>query len=222
MKRKYIYILMQLFTSICVVSVGFASWTFVSGDSIIASGSIKAEDIHSNDKYVELVSCDIFRYYDTGFLTGTGQYDSEGKEYQQITNQGKISYIYTIDLYDLKSSLDDQTSLKISFTLSHTDITNYTLIDDYASLSYLKLNDVVLSSPKVTSYKDNNTYTVVLDIYNEVSTYSGNADDESTRYLTLSFEYLFDTSSVDFYSEIYPCFSNNAFQFNQRIDVEFK
>ena len=209
MKRKYIYILIQLFTSICVVSVGFASWTFVSGDSIVASGNIKAENVHSDDKYVELVSCDIFRYYDTGFLTGTGQYDSEGKEYQQITNQGKVSYVYRIDLYDLKASLADQTSVKISFTLSHTDIPNYTLIDDYASISYIKLNDVVLSSPKVTSSRANNTYKIVLDIYDEVSTYNGNVDDDSTRYLTLSFEYLFDTSSVDFFTEIYPCFSES-------------
>ena len=62
----------------------------------------------------------------------------------------------------------------------------------------------------------------VPEVSTEHSINNGNVDDDSTRYLTLSFEYLFDTSSVDFFTEIYPCFSENTFQFNQRVDVEFK
>ena len=57
MGKKYIIILMQVLTSICMLSVGFASWTIVSGASLTAEGEIKAENVESNDRYIQMISC---------------------------------------------------------------------------------------------------------------------------------------------------------------------
>lgn len=119
MNKKYIYIFMQLFTSICLISVGFASWTFVSGDSITATGNIVAQDVHSTTEYVELTNQTSLKYYKSGFVTSNNT----------ISKTGFMSVEYTLHITNCKTlyPATDFNSLKI---LLYLDAIDYNIFND--------------------------------------------------------------------------------------------
>lgn len=203
MGKKYIIILMQVLTSICIVSVGFASWTIVSGVKIEESGTISAEDVHSNDKYIEYVSHDVFRYYDTGFVS------SSGKD-AQILLTGTLKYSYKLHLNNLIEDLDGKNSV-IKFSLTHPVIGNYQIISDFNKSATVKVGETVIATQR--NEISANTRYIEIKI-SELKNLQDGA--------TIVVEYTFAAQTVeDFKEKIYPCFVEPSFEFINKVDVLF-
>lgn len=119
MNKKYVYIFMQLFTSICLISVGFASWTFVSGDSITATGNIVAQDVHSTTDYVELTNQTKLKYYKSGFVASDNT----------ISKTGFMSVEYTLNIANCKT-LYPSTDFNTLKVLLYLDAIDYNIFSD--------------------------------------------------------------------------------------------
>lgn len=241
MKRKYIYIFMQLFTSICLISVGFASWTFVSGDSITATGNIHAENIHMYIRPYEDTSTEgpdhyeVFRYCDSGFLNGTGEYylDENGiqHEYQAVTQTGSLKYRYFIDLYECKTALEaakksnsSLNSFNIQFELSHPSILkdqsgSYEIITNYLTACTFTQSDGYTVND---NEKNTNKYILNLNFYNLVNSYDGSSTNANRNLyfeITYTFTYIKPETS-NFYNDLYKCFIDEDFEFIMKINVD--
>lgn len=123
MKKKYVYIFMQLFTSICLVSVGFASWTFVSGDSITATGNIYAEDVHN---YEDFITFDPenpiqgFKYCSGGFLDDN----------YKIVEYGECIVNLDLKVYNCSIQYAEYNSLKIELEFKYQDECDYNIFNN--------------------------------------------------------------------------------------------
>ena len=239
MGKKYIIIIMQVLTSICMLSVGFASWTIVSGASLTAEGEIKAENVESNDRYIQMISCDNFRYYDTGFLRT--EETQNGDKYQVIVTETSMTYNYQLDLYNLKEDMEGQSDLNILFTFSHPTIKvgnsedTYTIIADYFAGYEIETsyNYTIIGESDNTS---SNSYFLNISFKDLVNNYEGDGTDESTRYVDFKIKINFDLtanpeyndyideggkSEIYFKENVYNCFIDSNFGFIMKVDVEY-
>lgn len=225
MGKKYIIILMQVLTSICIVSVGFASWTIVSGVKIKESGTISAEDVHYNEKYISKTSHEVFRYYDTGFLAG------EDKT-TEIVQTAQIKYDYVLLLTnlatDLAKDLNGQTST-IKFTLSHAEIEGFAFIDKYLKSVVVLLGDVdkdtqeiVYTDLKIIGNKANNSYTIEITFdSNDFILAQTKAKDGDHLQIVYNFEVPKDGNDFNFETDIFPFISSAEFHFTHKLEVLF-
>lgn len=136
MKRKYIYIFMQLFTSLCLVSVGFASWTFVSGDTITAEGNIVAQDVNNFEEFIYFDG-DIegFKYCSSGFLTN---------DFKK-SNVGTTTVNLMVMLDNCKKQYSGSDSLKIDLEFKYKEENNTYNIFDVATITHtITLNENVV------------------------------------------------------------------------------
>lgn len=212
MKRKYIYILMQLFTSICVVSVGFASWTFVSGDSIIASGSIKAEDIIVDNEIVSIDQTNLsLKYYKTGFVS-TDEYGND-----TVSDKGILSVTYIINLEKYREKNPSHTNLDILINLdcvSTDDKFNLfnnqyiTCSDDLNFYITDKANDYSITlSNKNSNILNGSRYSVNFVL--------NNITDDTEKEIVITIDYAFQIVNKNhkkFYSDVYPKMSGITFK----------
>lgn len=220
MGKKYIIILMQVLTSICIVSVGFASWTIVSGVKIEESGTISAEDVHYNEKYISKTSHEVFRYYDTGFLAG------EDKT-TEIVQTAQIKYDYMLLITNLEEDLNDQNPT-IKFTLSHATIEGFAFIENYFSSVEVLLGSVDQSTQKIEYSKLDiignkiyNTYIIELTFDDSVSSLA-QAKDGDRLQIIYNFEVPEDGESFNFERDIFPKISSAEFHFTHKLEVLFE
>lgn len=188
MKKKYVYIFMQLFTSICLVSVGFASWTFVSGDSITATGNIYAEDVYEATNYIELTNQSKLRYYKTGFVTSENT----------VSKKGSISVEYTLDIINCKNiyPIENYNTLKVVLYL---DSNLYNIFED-TTVSF----DIVDGEEKVL---DSNNSLIVNDNKHCLEFKITDVLSEDYTYVEYSFivTYYFTVDDYSIYeTKIYP------------------
>lgn len=195
MKRKYIYILMQLFTSICVVSVGFASWTFVSGDSIVASGNIKAEDVITDNEIVSINDTNLLlEYYKTGFI----DLDENGNKV--VSDTGILTITYNINLEKYKEKNPGATNLDIKIYLDC--ISTYNDFNIFNS-TYIECSEDTTTSVEVSKLTskvmDASSYYINLKL-NDIT-------DANLKELIVTVNYKFVISNANhkkFYSDVYP------------------
>lgn len=225
MNKKYIYIFMQLFTSICLISVGFASWTFVCGDSITASGNIVAQDVHTDDNYIKLESTEVFRYYDTGFVSGT-------EDSVTITDTGTLVFNYKIDLYNCEqaiTSTNATTKFNVLFTLSHATVvkssengetTYYKFIDDcLTDCTYTENPSIILVSKN--SATNDNLCDLSINLFNLISAFDGSSNSDN-RYVDFSITYTFNVGTLNFKNDIYPCLAKEEFEFIMKTNIDIE
>lgn len=220
MNRKYFLFMLQFLTSICIVSVGFSSWTIVSEVSIKASGIVSSEDVHYNEKYISKASHEVFRYYDTGFLKG------EDKK-AEIVQTAQIKYEYVLLLTNLETDLNGKTST-IKFTLSHAEIEDFAFIDKYLSSIDVLLGtigenaqEIEYTNLEVTNHKTNNIYTIELTFGADDSDLA-NAIDGDHLQIVYNFEVPKDGDSFNFESDIFPYISSDEFHFAHKLEVLFE
>ena len=186
MKKKYIIFLMQILTSICMVSVGFASWTFVSGDSITASGNIKAEDVISNNEYIKLTNQTTLKYYKSGFVT----------EENKISLTGSIDVEYTINLTYCNSLYSDFDSLKV---IMYLDSNIYNIFEDTTVSCIIENNEGEVITPAVTPLIDETRHNLEFDLYNILKNHPNGGE------YKIKVTYSFTVESYELYeSNIYP------------------
>ena len=89
MNRKYFLFILQFLTSICIVSVGFASWTIVT-PPIIEEGTISSEPVISADTYLD-IDIDDVSYCEEGFVT-----DADGKIGVKELPWGEYYFVETV------------------------------------------------------------------------------------------------------------------------------
>lgn len=240
MNRKYFLFILQFLTSICIVSVGFASWTIVSGVSIEESGTISAEDVHTNDKYIEYLDCIPFKYYNTGFVN----YD-DNNGHDVVGTEGNLTFNYKIKLdaclaaYNAnKDGSTENYRFKLKFTLSHSSVSNgndgyYIIIkEDYLKVktdcSVSVINNTTTGAntyiPTGTlSYSFeltfDNTCVCVIDITNILEEYKAAELEDGILYIDVIYGFSVD-SAATFEQYLYPCFIDKNFEFRNRTDVE--
>lgn len=220
MNRKYFLFILQFLTSICIVSVGFASWTIVSGVKIEGSGTISAEDVHYNEKYISKTSHDVFRYYDTGFLAG------EDKT-TEIVQTAQIKYDYMLLITNLENDFNDQKPT-IKFTLSHATIEGFAFIENYLSSVQVLLGSVDQSTQKIEyselniiGDKINNTYIIELTFDDSTSSLA-QAKDGDRLQIVYNFEVPEDGDSFNFERDIFSKISLAEFHFTHKLEVLFE
>lgn len=217
MGKKYIIILMQVLTSICIVSVGFASWTIVSGVKIKESGTISAEDVHYNEKYISKTSHEVFRYYDTGFLAGKGTT-------AEIVQTAQIKYDYMLLITNLVKDLNGKKPT-IKFTLSHATIEGFAFIKNYLKSVEVLLCSVDQSTQKIVYsdlniIADNNTYIIELTFDDSASSLA-QAKDGDRLQIVYNFEVPEDGDSFNFERDIFHNISSSDFYFIHNLEVLF-
>lgn len=208
MNRKYFLFILQFLTSICIVSVGFASWTIISGDSITASGAISAKDVNQSEDFISLTAQSELKYYQTGFVI------QNGNEYT-IGTTGIMSVTYTIHLDKCKEiyTSNENHSLKVRVYLTCNIINKPNLSGSLISL----LNEeteicsvepkVYIEDTEISSNENTSKYSFSYGIENNVSWIEFCLEDILNNSGDYSFkvDYNFTTDSFDTYEEyIYP------------------
>ena len=193
MNRKYFLFILQFLTSICIVSVGFASWTIVSGVSIEESGTISAEDVTQSTTYIEITQKSPLKYYQTGFVTG-----EEGS--YVISEQGTLSFNCKIKIDNCKNFYSDIEELKVTIYLK----TNHNTIFSDLSLSHTvdgltTLGDLIQDDPNIKP----TVYFVTFNI-DDLQNKSGNLE------YTLNIN--FTIESLDDFNDIYSYLDEVKFE----------
>ena len=80
LNRKFIILSLYFFSTICLFSVGFSSWTICMGDKLTASGNIVAENVisyqevidYNKDKDTDAIDdgIQVFNYFELIFVCG--------------------------------------------------------------------------------------------------------------------------------------------------------
>lgn len=217
MKRKYIYILMQILSSVCMISVGFASWTIVT-PPIIAEGDINSEPVLSADDYL-VITIDDLKFCEEGFV-------NEGK----ISNVGylklncklqNLAYFNTIFCtYDEEGNKTlDFDSLRIELTLSYDGYNLFETTSNQSSTHIIDGNGINITNTYPMG-KKYNKYSTMLTINNILSIVEeSKIDDEYTitgHEFTIT--YMFTYTGNDF-SPIYNSLKNNS---SFKVDVKLE
>ena len=122
MNRKFIILSLYFFSTICLFSVGFSSWTICMGDKLTASGNIVAEDVFNHNQYIEHVSTTPFSYFNTGFV----EYDEN--DIPSITNVGSITFEYKIHTNTCESKYGD--NVKFNFKIGYNGTPSWNKINN--------------------------------------------------------------------------------------------
>ena len=199
MKRKYIIILMQFLTSICIISVGFSSWIIVT-PPIVAEGQIVSSSVMSTDEYLT-ISIDNLKYCSEGFVNE-----------EKISYTGYIVLNCTLDISKLKQDFHDQySSIKMELSLSREGYNLFETTTKQSSTHVINSNGINITE-KFPSGKKKNKY--MLDItLNDVL----NVDHINGLYY-FSITYQFN-SHADLYSRIYTSLTENP-EFNVEVKME--
>lgn len=215
MKKKYIIFLMQILTSICMVSVGFASWTFVSGDSITASGNIKSESVNSFADYIDFDGeIQGFKYCNSCFLNddlSKSTVTLDGTVY----NRGTCTANLLVMLHNCKSKYNND-SLKIEVEFKPGENCPYDLFTNSTNVSHtITLPDgVTMSEPQISK---NGNYIVTFTLINYLANYDPNNQKIDSQ--SLSVQIHFDLTDVQF-KDALPHFSNENFNFDCDVRLE--
>lgn len=215
MKKKYIIFLMQILTSICMVSVGFASWTFVSGDSIIASGNIKSESVNSFADYIDFDG-DIkgFKYCNSCFLNDDLSKSSVTVD-GTVYNRGTCTANLLIKLDNCKAKYNND-SLKIEIEFNPGENSTFNLFENATNVSHTIIlpEGVTMNEPEVT--KEGN-YKVTFILENYLKNY-----DPTIKYVEsepLSVQIHFDLTDAQ-YANAVEHFSDSNFIFDCDVRLE--
>ena len=204
MKRKYILFLMQVFTSICMLSIGYSSWAICTGDSLEISGNFVAEDVITNTDYI-LISNDSnmkLDYYETGFIN----------ENDEVVLTGTMSIEYTIVLKNCNSLYEDSIkNIRVKSNLCSTGSNLYS----YVSESYTVLdenNTVVASGNDVITSENFYFEFIIANVLHQ--------ENQKNEY-KFTIQYSFTASShEDFRKSIYPIMDDIAFNATASINGE--
>lgn len=205
MNRKYIYILMQLFTSICLVSVGFASWTFVSGDSITATGNIVAQDVNNFEDYIYFDGeIQGFKFCSTGFLT----------EDLAKSDSGIVNINMKIKTDNCEIQYQGYNSLKIELELKYKEECEYDIFASTISISNsVHINETVevtgIEETQEGSYKITFTLTDFLKDYRATNSFVETDD--------LNIKIFFNLTDEQFIAG-YDYFENIDFECNVKLE----
>ncbi len=122
LNRKFIILSLYFFSTICLFSVGFSSWTICMGDKLTAKGNIVAEDVFNYNKYIEHVGTTPFSYFNTGFV----EYDSNNRPI--ITNVGSITFEYKIHTDACESKYGNY--VKFNFKIGYNGTPSWSKINN--------------------------------------------------------------------------------------------
>lgn len=204
MKRKYIIILMQFLTSICIISVGFSSWIIVT-PPISAEGQIVSSKIISTDDYLTITYDDL-KYCKNGYVNDA-----------ILSYTGYITLNCSLDtekfIYDHQHSYN---SIRIEFVLSYDD---YNLFETsaYQSFSHTIENNGLNITEKYPEGKKHKTY--ILDIVlNDVL---GVDENNQCIYPSYEFSIIYQfNSSEEIFNDIYSSLSKTDSAFVIEVKME--
>ncbi len=178
--------LLVFLTSISIVSVGFSSWSITAETTAELNGNIKVDNVLELNNTASIVSSTAFEYFDTGFRNG-----------DIISNTATISYNVSISIDECISTFTSRI-IDVSILLKYKDGITSTL-DMFDYLSTIKVNGTNVTSSTLK------TYSVEFYKTYDISTY--------TEDILLSIEYTFNTSSTNFYEDIFPYLMNDNISF---------
>lgn len=193
---------MQFFTSICLVSVGFASWTFVSGDSITASGNIVAQDVDDSSHYIYFDNSRSdggvsgFKYCSGGFLND----DSS------IILAGTCSAYLKINLDNCINKFSNNDSLQIKVELKYKSANEYNIFNSNNLITY----DITMGNNIniiVDSETQNNSYMLIFTLENYLNT---SAEPETIDDLIVNIHFNLTEEQFD---KAYPYLSSMSFEY---------
>ena len=217
MNRKFIILSLYFFSTICLFSVGFSSWTICMGDKLTASGNIVAEDVFNHNQYIEHVSTTPFSYFNTGFV----EYDEN--DIPSITNVGSITFKYNLNLTNCYTKYKDEGSaVAINFKLGYNGTPNWTKINGQDPL----INSTLTANINGVSYDWSETSNPA-DL-----TYIVEISKEQTGFLPIEITYTFtypkapgtDPNETNYnvcegFEEIASCFRDDNIMFSLEVGI---
>lgn len=170
MKIKKLITLIEMLSLTGLISVGFSSWLIVETELASLEGTIKAENVIDNNKYLEIKTMSFSDYDTSGFFIDF-VYDSN----RSMT--GYLDVVIDVDLQEFKTGVTSSNKYKFNlnlvtesdFSIKGTSYLFYDLMKDEAVTYYYTISTASSSStfpstvdPYVPStiYVPNTTYTV--------------------------------------------------------------
>ena len=219
MNRKYFLFILQFLTSICIVSVGFASWTIVT-PPIIEEGLISSEPVLATDTYLDIEIEDIKfceeGFVTDGFLSFVG-YLTLNCKVQNLDNFNKI-----FCTYDAEGNKHlDYDSLKIELALSYDEYNLFETTAHQSSTHIIEGNGINITDTFPTG-KRYNKYVLEITL-NDILTIVEDSYDQSTgTYSKTEYEftikYQFNSSEAIFSNVHAALLTDSSFEIDVKLE----
>lgn len=213
MKIKKIITLIEMLSLTGLISVGFSSWLIVETELASLEGTIKAENVIDNNRYLEIKTMSFSDYDTSGFFIDF-VYDSN----RSMT--GYLDVVIDVDLQEFKTGVTSSNNYKFNLNLvteskynllgtnylfydlmkDETITYNYTLSTASGSSTYPSTGNPYVPS---TIYVPNTTYTVnstsftqsATSFFSSFTISNGSSSDLSLR-LNLKYSFTVDTNKL--------------------------
>ena len=185
LNRKFIILSLYFFSTICLFSVGFSSWTICMGDKLTASGNIVAEDVFNYSDYINF-NGDVqgFKYCDAGFVS---------EDETTISDTGTCIAKLKINANNCKSHYSES-NLKVQVEFKYKNSCNINLFDgSVCSIGYTAFVDDNPKTSEITGEVIGNGYKIILTLSDYDSL--ANSDGEINITIKLHFDL---NNDVDF------------------------
>ena len=210
LNRKFIILSLYFFSTICLFSVGFSSWTICMGDKLTASGNIVAEDVFNYSDYINF-NGDVqgFMYCDGGFLTND----------LKLSNTGTCTANMTINVDNCLTHYKDYTDLKIIVEFKHGQYCNFDIFsNDNTTISYSVYANNTLLHESINGEIINSESNVVNDSYKisiTLNDYASLANTEGKIELSVQIHFTLN-NNISFSTLLHEINNNNV---NFKCDV---
>ncbi len=212
LNRKFIILSLYFFSTICLFSVGFSSWTICMGDKLTAKGNIVAENVisyqevidYNKDKDTDAIDdgIQVFNYFSGGLLD----------ENNQITNSAKLILYLQIDLNNYLSAFYPGTeydsnkvyNANVLMTLSDINGGGFSFIND-SLITSINTNESLEFGSLSTNYS-NGYYTISYDVLNLMKNYDPN--NATNNVINYEVEISFTMDRFEFINNAYPALKN--------------
>ena len=212
MRRKYIVLCMYFLTCICIVSVGFSSWTIVQNANIKAFGSFASSEIISHSDYIEFESMQGFKYCSAGFLNND----------LSKADKGTCTANLNIKLNNCAIQFQGKDSLKVVVEFRYESSCDYNIFKSSNMITHdivlnegHRVEDAIVSRTEDTNLPDYTFYRVEFVLINYLKDYR--ALNSIIENEDLIIQIHFGLTSDEF-AIAYPSIEDMQFQCNLKIE----
>ena len=219
LNRKFIVFSLYLFTSLCLFSVGFSSWTICMGSKLTASGNIVAENIETAEKYIcpnvklgDGEAVDTFDYNSKSFVTYVQDPLDSSKLVPSKTNVTSVTYYYILELASIKEDLKSGDFITVTFRYS--DVSSpCNLISTYMANPVITCDEG--KTIEISNYNNTNNICSFKIMADRLIEYAN----EGLIKLNISIKYTFNYTGSNFTNDVYNYLVNENFYFIMKTEV---
>ena len=195
-RTRILYLLLSICSLICLICIGFSSWTIVSEVTKTAGGSLIASPVVDHSEYITCQSVQCFDFNEDGF-TGNN-----------ATEDGNFGYIiveYSLDASACSNIANTNGDIDITLYLRGVDWTGKSLVfyRTGAETAVLKITNALIQLPNSGVWEDYIGYSSYNGDYLTTKFTSSISDIEKDSTFSVQYSVTYVGSTTDDYKKLY-------------------